>query len=525
MPKDYKFVRRGKTVIYTAVENGVAVRLPPGASPRSFASQLETKGAVAARAPLSGEEKFRAQSAGWIVTSHGEVQQLSRGGELGDHEVGVCVRDGDGRLCFIGESFNIKFSPGDDESKCRRFLDDEGLAVIRPLRFGTNLFQVRAKDHRLATEMVAALEATSKAKIEFAEPVVRHTRAMSRASPFKPADPGYAKQWQWDAVWAEDAWNYNKGTTGKGMRIAVVDRGFHWGLKDLKSQTLPISGVIDEMNPFKLGREHIPPFSHGTFAAAQAAAKAGMGSKGDPLHGCGMAPDAELLLVCIEDRGDVTQTEIARAIGYAANPANEDVAGNHRGADVLTCAEGPPESIAWELEGVLEEALIHAEEKGRNGKGMPIFWAVSNAGRKFSGNGPGEDDEVASHDLVIAVGCFNEQRKVSHFSSYGDKLACVAPGERVYNINGIEGFAYEDGTSFAAPIAAGIGALVLQTNPELSAKDVRAIMRQACEPIMPADRAGAGRINAYKAVQLAETWPVAAAKSADVAYLPGTRSG
>ncbi|MFM7662098.1 MAG: S8 family peptidase, partial [Bacteroidota bacterium] len=72
-------------------------------------------------------------------------------------------------------------------------------------------------------------------------------------------------------------------------------------------------------------------------------------------------------------------------------------------------------------------------------------------------------------------------------------------------------FAKLSGTSMASPMVAGIAALMLDANPYLSAQQVKEILMQTARqdnytgsiPPEGSNRWGAGKVNAYAAVQLA----------------------
>src|SRR6185295_3067121 len=115
------------------------------------------------------------------------------------------------------------------------------------------------------------------------------------------------------------------------------------------------------------------------------------------------------------------------------------------------------------------------------------------------------------------------------YSQYGGDLDFVAPGGEnggatVFSTDrtGTNGdnnaagpagdYAGSQGTSFACPLAAGIGGLVLSVNPNLSPAQVRDILRKTAAKIggVPYTNGtnlyyGYGRLDALKAVQAAET--------------------
>jgi subtilisin family serine protease len=151
---------------------------------------------------------------------------------------------------------------------------------------------------------------------------------------------------------------------------------------------------------------------------------------------------------------------------------------------------------------VLDLAIQFAANQGRSGRGTPIFWAVSNGFVELA------RDEVASHPDVIGVGRSNRS-DLADGSAYGPKLAFLAPGTEVYSTDSGGKYGFSTGTSFAAPLVAGVGALLLARHPDWTAQQVRDRLRDTCDKVGGViydaighhDEYGAGRINAARAVE------------------------
>jgi len=126
---------------------------------------------------------------------------------------------------------------------------------------------------------------------------------------------------------------------------------------------------------------------------------------------------------------------------------------------------------------------------------------------------------------VVAVGASTDWDFRADYSQYGNALDIVAPssggyaaitttdrtGADGYNTNSGTNGNYTNtfnGTSAAAPLAAGVGALLLTRNPGLSAELVRTILRNSADEIGGVTYNGNGfnsfygygRLNAYKAL-------------------------
>lgn len=131
-----------------------------------------------------------------------------------------------------------------------------------------------------------------------------------------------------------------------------------------------------------------------------------------------------------------------------------------------------------------------------------------------SGNdAAGTVDYPANLSSVNAVGAIGRTGNRASFSNYGVDLAFVAPGVDVFSTDrtGYNGYVagdygYVDGTSFASPYAAGVAALILSIDPNLTPSEVENRMQTGCT-----DRGatgwdvyyGYGIVNAYQGVQQA----------------------
>ena len=106
------------------------------------------------------------------------------------------------------------------------------------------------------------------------------------------------------------------------------------------------------------------------------------------------------------------------------------------------------------------------------------------------------------------------------FSNYGKKSVDVfAPGVNIYSTLPDDKFGNFSGTSMAAPVVAGVAALILEYYPDLSAQQVKYVIAQSVTPItdkvkLPGTEDSVnladisvtgGEVNAYNALKLAST--------------------
>ena len=122
---------------------------------------------------------------------------------------------------------------------------------------------------------------------------------------------------------------------------------------------------------------------------------------------------------------------------------------------------------------------------------------------------------------VIAVAALDQQNRRATFSNFGTNVDVAAPGVNIWSsvLDGQHGFL--DGTSMAAPHAAGVAALIWSRNRNLTNHQVRQILESTCDNIDAANPGfagmlGRGRINALAAVTSPQIFAANADYSADL---------
>jgi len=115
----------------------------------------------------------------------------------------------------------------------------------------------------------------------------------------------------------------------------------------------------------------------------------------------------------------------------------------------------------------------------------------------------------ACYPGVLAVGSSNGRDELSAFSSRGEHISIVAPGEAIMSLGKDFSNHYwsQDGTSMAAPFVCGAIAYLMSFNSELTPFRVKAILEEtACKIEGDANfnaQRGYGRINVYEAAKKA----------------------
>ncbi|MFN0070491.1 MAG: S8 family peptidase [Chloroflexota bacterium] len=518
----WTFQMGGKDVTFTSVESAVAVRPTEAARAQagtrgrltgmfgSAATDTSNGGRFGLDLPSRNRQIF--ERAGWVFVEPtlavADAASVTRRTTEYAESVQPVFVDRSGNMQIGTDLLTVQLAPDIEEAEAERRLAAANLRIVRRIAFAPNMYEVQTDTERPLPELVAELQASS--DFVTAEPMLLQTIT----GRLKPTDPHYAEQWQHANtgsnggvagadIASEQAWALTRGRGAqRAVRIAVIDNGMQVNHPDLKPGV--VGGGYFKSNgvgsatlvPYRPGVTGFPTGNHGTFCMGMAG-----GRMNNNRGGCGSAPEADMLAIaCLPDQIG-TQATLARAVAYAVDPSREIPAlAASAGADVIVCSLGP-NGADWDITSVMDLAIRFAATQGREGKGTPVFWAVSN------GHFPVAHDEVSSHPDVIAVGRSSRRDKADG-SAFGPELAFLAPGADVYSTYASSRYGIGTGTSYAAPLAAGVGALVLAKHPNLTARQVRERMEQSCIQIGGVTyqgnrhpEYGFGRINALKAIQ------------------------
>lgn len=316
-----------------------------------------------------------------------------------------------------------------------------------------------------AADVPGALAALAAAPgVRFAEPqhVVRMTRT--------PNDPLFRDQWSLQAARLPKAWDR---TTG-GVLVAVLDSGVDGGHPDLTGKVVAGGDFVDgDADP-------TDEQGHGTAVAGVVAARSN-----DRSGIAGASWGATILAERVLDHDGVGS-------GCAAAVAMVDAA--DAGAKVINLSlSGPAETCPQ----VYRYAVEHAREAG-----AVVIAATGNSAHE--GNPVGYP---AACDGVVAVGATDRSGKRAFFSSYGPHVDLVAPGQDLPVLlregAGDYGWEFGSGTSYAAPLVAGVAALVLARTPGLTPDQVEARLTGTAKDLGARGRdagTGAGLLDAARAV-------------------------
>ncbi|WP_052389911.1 S8 family serine peptidase [Belnapia moabensis] len=448
---------------------------------------------------------------------------------------------GNEELMFVTNQFLAKFKPEVTEARLAEINARHGIRIVGKLDYAENAYTLEAEAPGQDVIHLANLYREQEPTVWSHPVLVRRQSKKSAATTIaedqtrdtgKKPDltpklrPGSARVVPADKRWhlgsaqtrVTEAWTLDGLEAGnergaKAIRIAILDDGVDVDHPDF------VGRVIAQFD-FEDGVADVRPKSvgdnHGT-ACTGVAAAAGVGPASGAAPGCSIIAARTPSLLGVDEE--------ARMFQWASD----------QGADVISCSWGPAdgEGTTDPLPDNVAAALRYCVTKGRGGRGIPIFWAAGNGDESVSLDG------YASCSDVIAVAASTNKNDRSWYSDFGPEVWICAPssgdgdvgelsifttdraGTAGYNVGDAElGDATGNytgdfgGTSSAAPLSAGIAALVLSANPDLHenptsprGREVREIMAATAVKIGSgytnghSPNFGFGRIDAAAAVR------------------------
>ena len=299
---------------------------------------------------------------------------------------------------------------------------------------------------------------------------------------------------------------WRQGLFGKNVTVSLIDDGIDMNSRDL-AENYYAEGSWDFNDDNPVPSPKLFDDYHGTRCAGEIAAVR------NDVCGVGIAPSARVSGLRILS-ARITDADESLALNY-------DFHNNH----IYSCSWGPPDD-GQAMEGpdlLIERAVVNGIIKGRHGKGSIFVFA--------SGNGAMHEDNCnfdgyTNSIFSITIGAIDRmdfhpyyselcapQLAVTYSSGSGEFIHTTDVGEdKCTNRHG--------GTSAAAPLAAGIFALVLGVRPDLTWRDLQYLCVETALPFQPEDddwqdtpaghrfnhKFGYGKLDAYAIVERAKTW-------------------
>ncbi|XP_031762998.2 furin-like protease 1 isoform X4 [Galleria mellonella] len=266
---------------------------------------------------------------------------------------------------------------------------------------------------------------------------------------------------------------WREGITGRGVVVTILDDGLETDHPDLVANYDPMASYdvnSHDSNP-QPRYDTIDSNRHGTRCAGEVAATAN-----NSLCAVGVAFGASVGGVRMLD-GDVTDAVEARSLSL--NPQHVDIYSASWGPDDDgKTVDGPGE--------LATRAFIEGVTKGRNGKGSIFVWASGNGGREHDNcNCDGYTNSI----WTLSISSATERGEVPWYSEMCSSTLAATYSSGAINEKQVittdlrhSCTAGHTGTSASAPLAAGICALALQANRDLTWRDMQHIVVRTARP-------------------------------------------
>lgn len=470
---------------------------------------------------------------------------------------------------IVTDEFLVKFKKGISDEQINDLHASHGVKLLLKSPYIPGLQLVSIPPEGEIDALTLSNQYNEEDIVEYA-----HPNFVRRSAPRQAADPLLSRQWHLnntglsggtpDAdIDADRAWAMERGDPN--IRIAILDGGFDMNHEDLKDNvwTNPGDSTVNNADTDANGYKDdvhgwnfapcpvFPPAGcgnnnptwqggwgkqgeHGTLSAGAAVARGNNG-----IGVSGSCPDCQFIPIRL---GNAPWADHL-AIGYA-NQVGAQIISNSWGCD--------PDCMS-----AVVDVMNLVATTGRGGLGIPIFVAMPDREDQYVNRcnalPTGEIDDYSSLDAVIAVGMVdnNDQIRIGPSGtpvvggSFGNCMDVLGPswggtlwatttdlsGDPGYNNTFIDPLGRcpegpdhnytfcATGSSFAAPVVAGVAGLLLSTSPGLSRIEIQRLLQDTADKVQPSTASyrevngfsrppsgeathGYGRINAYEAVHI-----------------------
>jgi serine protease len=380
---------------------------------------------------------------------------------------------------------------------------------------GAQVFKLDRRRHLNEVKSLAAEMMARDPSIEYAEP----DRIMTHMA--TPTDPRYTDQWHYyetaGGLRLPSAWDKS---TGSGVVVAVIDTGYR-PHADLSGQLLtgydfistaaigndgngrdgdasdPGDAIVaGECGSGQPTRDQGSSW-HGTHVAGTVAARTNNGT-----GVAGVAYNAKVLPVRVLGKCGGYTSDIADAITWSSGGSVSGVPANANKARVLNLSLGG---------GGACDATTQNAINGARSRGAVVVVAAGNDAVNVSNASP------ANCSGVVAVAATGRTGGRASYSNYGTLIDVAAPGgDGAYGVLSTlnsgttapasDSYAAYQGTSMATPHVAGVAALMLALNTNLTPDEIESKLKSTARAF-PATCSGCGTgiVDATAAVNAATT--------------------
>lgn len=322
--------------------------------------------------------------------------------------------------------------------------------------------------YNLSACRIQGSETTFKLIFEHLQDAVFYPNYQFTATPaqqYSASIPSNSIPWNLTSIHAD--WLWEKGLTGKGVHLAVLDTGVDGNHKALQNKIINFV-YIDRNGAVIKEPQSYDTDTHGTHVSGIVAG----GSVEKPL---GVSPDSKLSVGVVIPGGSGAFSQILGGLEWVLDPdQNPATPDTPRAVNLSLGAPGYMNIWSSILKRLLNQNILPVFSAGNDGDGIS----------STPGNSP----------LSFSVGALDQSDKIGTFSSGADhinwedsevtllnytKPDVSAPGVDILSSIPDNKFASMSGTSMAAPHLTGSIGLLAEAFPDISAYDLRAFIESS----------------------------------------------
>ncbi len=303
-----------------------------------------------------------------------------------------------------------------------------------------------------------------------------------------PNDSRFGSQWHHSSSLMQscEAWDIHTG--GNSVTVAICDTGVQTSHPDFSQNRVEGYNAVDRLWESQ-GGSITPVHPHGTQTTGCAAAN---GNDGSGVTGVGWDLGHRMMRVSNSSTGSASLSTLTHA--------------------ALTAVQSGDRVANVSYSGVTSSSVRSTATQIKNLGGL-LTWSAGNNSANLNWGSRDSDD-------VIVVGATTANDGRASFSAYGPSVDLFAPGQGVYTTSTNSGFASVNGTSFSAPLTAGLIGLIWSADPSLTPDEVEAILKNGCDDVGASgidNTYGYGRINSYQSLLLIDSGTGNTAPSVSIA--------
>ena len=505
-PNHFPLLRGGQQINVQPVRNRFAIRPKKGVDIKELSDQMGCEIKEQLKSQHLTVLEVSEYTRGIVMENLGQEDSIEFTSDV------FTVEGSSGDNLMLSGELTVQFKENIDPASIEALINEYQLSFVKEINGLDDSYVFRVTPNTGMNTIEVTNRILEKEEVQWSEPnvIVRQLHF------YTPSDTLFQQQWhlyhnggiqltEGAHIDAVKAWDITKGE--RGIVVAIADDSVDIAHRDFSGE----GKIVAPRDLMGLDFNPTPEFAqenHGTAVAGVAVAESnGLGVVG-AAPGCSLMP--------IRTSGYLDDNSIEELFEWAVD----------NGAAVISNSWGAA-AINFPLSLRQSNALRRAATEGRNGKGCVILFAAGNSNRPVNAvvnetgwpegtlEGPTQwHDGFASHPDVIAVAACTSLNTKSFYSSWGKEISICAPSNNghpgvgssptypfvsgVFPGRGIvttdrlgpSGYSSADytnnfgGTSSACPLAAGVAALVLSVNPDLSATEVKEILESTADKII-----------------------------------------